>query len=681
MRAEEEVKRAQPTPRRIVSRRQFLIGSSVTMASLALVACAPSAAPAPSAVEPAAVEPAAAVAEPAVAGQKYNEAPMLADLVRAGSLPPVDERLPNNPMIVEPLESIGQYGGDWNGGTIETNGNLWTRNGGYQQMLRWTPAWDGIIPNLAESFEASDDATLFTFHLREGIRYSDGEPLTADDILFWYEDVLMNEELTPSVASWLKREDEPVVVEKIDDYTVTFRFAGPHGLFIKNAAQTNFDVVCYYPRHYLEQFHVKYNPNVAEDAKAAEFDTWVDFFGAKAAFEQNAELPVLRPWVMGTSIGGASSGRVVATRNPYFFKVDTAGNQLPYLDRHIVELATETQVLVLKALNGEIDYQENHISAPSNKAVFFDNREAGQFDFFDLYPTTVNEFIIQFNMNTTDEVLREVFRNKDFRIGLSYAMNRQEIIDLVHVGQGQPWQAAPRPESRFHHERLATQYTEFNPDLANEHLDKAGYTKRDAAGFRLGPDGNRISFVMEVDLGRTTYIDALSLIKPRWDQVGVEMNVRTMERSLWEERCRGRNLEFHASGHRFGGGDGDAVILDARYWLPVDNGSSMYAKAWAFWYNDPEDELAEEPPTEVKQAMEIYRSIGLTGDDEEQVKLMMQVLDIAAEEFYAIGTVLEPNAYGIVTNRMRNVPKVVPNSWIYPTPGPYNPEQFWAENA
>ncbi|MEZ4615359.1 MAG: ABC transporter substrate-binding protein [Caldilineaceae bacterium] len=549
--------------RRTVNRRQFLVGSSLSLAGVAIAACAPGGASAPAADVPAAPAESAAAAEPAVAGQKYNEAPMLADRVRAGELPPVDERLPSEPVTISPVDEIGQYGGEWFGGTVETNGNFWIRNGGYQQLLRWTPDWDGIIPNVADSYEVNDDATEFTFHLREGVRYSDGEPLTADDVMFWYEDVLMNEELTPTIPTWLRNGDDPVIVEKLDDYTVKFTFTGPQGLFIKTATQTQFDVFAYYPRHYLEQFHPNYNDNVAEEAKAASFDTWLDYFGAKSTIHQNAELPNLRPWLMETGIGESSSGRITATRNPYFFKVDTEGNQLPYMDRYIVDIVADTQVLVLKALNGELDFQERFISDPSNKAVFFDNREQGGFDFYELYPTTVNEFIIQFNMNTTDENLREIFRNKDFRIGMSHAINRQEIIDLVHVGQGEPWQASPRPESRYHHERLATQYTEYSPDLANEYLDKAGYTERDAAGFRLGPDGNRISFIMEIDQARTTYIDAMALIKPAWEAVGIECNVRTMERSLWEERCRGRSLEFHASGHRFGGGSGDAVVLSA----------------------------------------------------------------------------------------------------------------------
>jgi peptide/nickel transport system substrate-binding protein len=123
------------------------------------------------------------------------------------------------------------------------------------------------------------------------------------------------------------------------------------------------------------------------------------------------------------------------------------------------------------------------------------------------------------------------------------------------------------------------------------------------------------------------------------------------------------------------------VILDARYYLPLDNGSAMYAKAWAFWYNNPNAANAEEPPAEVKRAMELYRQISLVSSDEEQFNLMMQVLDIAADQFYCVGTVLEPNAFGVVTNRMRNTPSVLPNSWIYPTPAPANPAQFWVDDA
>jgi peptide/nickel transport system substrate-binding protein len=491
----------------------------------------------------------------------------------------------------------------------------------------------------------------------------------------------MNEEITPAIPKWLTRDEQPMVAEKIDDFTVKYSFTTPHGLFLKTLTQTNEDVACRYPRHYLEQFHKTYNPDIEATAEGEGYTTWVDYFTTKSTPHNNAELPVLWPWVMTTALGEEASNRVVCERNPYFWKVDTEGNQLPYIDRYIVDIASDVEVLVLKALNGELDYQERFLSDPKNKAVFFDNREQGQFDFYELTPTTVNEFIICFNLNTTDPVLREIFRMKDFRIAMSYAIDRQSIIDLVHVGQGEAWQASPRPESRFHHERLAKQYTEYDPAKANELLDGIGFTERDSDGFRLGPDGNRISFIMEVDQARTTYLDALDLITDTWADVGVEMIVKAMERSLWEIRCRGSELEFHVSGHRFGGGSGDTVILDPRYYLPINDGNSMFAKAWSFWYNATNEAVAEEPPDIVKHAMEVYDQIGLTADDDEQLKLMTEILDIAADEFYAIGTVLEPSAFGIVTNRMRNIPKTIPNSWIYPTPGPYNPSQFYIDEA
>ena len=673
---------------RKISRRQFIRLSGAATASIVLAACAT--VPPAEQVEvqkpvedtaPKSEAPAKAEQETMPADSAYQESPQLAELVKAGSLPPVDERLPLNPVVTPIVDQIGTYGGEWTGATTETNGNFLIRNGGYQQLLRWTPTWDSITPNIAESVEANDNATEFTFHLREGIRYSDGEPLTADDIMFWYEDVLMNEELTPAVPRYLSRNDQPVVVEKVDDFTVKFTFTEPHGLFLKNLTQTNQDLTTRYPRHYLEQFHKNYNANLDEMVKQEGTDNWMNLFGVKSTPHNNSELPLLWPWKLNNALGEGSGTRVIAERNPYFYKVDPEGNQLPYLDRYNMEIVSDVEVALLKALNGELDFQERFISTPKNKAVLFDNQEKGQFGFYDLTPTTVNEMIIQFNLNCTDEVKRDLFRQKDFRIALSHAIDRQEIIDAVHVGQGEAWQASPRPESRFHHERLAKQYTEYDPDKANELLDSLGYTERDSDGFRIGPDGERLGFIMEIDQARTTYVDALELIKNHWQRVGVDMIVKTMERSLWEVRCRGIELEFHASAHRFGGGSGDAVILDARYYLPLNNGSSMYAKAWSFWYNGVNEELAEEPPEQVKKAMALYDEIGQTADDDKQLELMTQVLDIAADEFYCIGTVLEPNAFGVVTNRMRNTPEIIPNSWIYPTPAPYNPEQFWVADA
>ncbi len=678
--------------KRNISRRQFLIVSGTAAAGLALSACGeetPTEAPEEQAPEEEAPEEVTEVTEEEapeeeapeeeapseeeeVSEGKYKEAPVLAEMVAAGELEPVDDRLPVNPLVVEPTDSIGKYGGVWTSGTIETNGNDLRRNIGYEKLVRWTPAWDGVIPNVCESHESNEEGTEYTFNLREGLKWSDGEPYTADDILFWYEDVRMNEELNPV-------EPKPFFkIEKVDDYTIKWIFDEPQGLFIKEFAQIQNRQVTRHPKHYLQQFHIEYNPEADQLAQDEGFASWSELFMNKELEHENADLPRLWAWVPTVGLSEASS-RVTCERNPYYFKVDPEGQQLPYIDTYRHELAGDNEVLVLKGLNGELDFQEQWINALENRSVFYDNQEKGGYSFWELTPTYAGACIIMLNRDCTDPVKAELFSNKDFRIGLSYAMNRQELVDVVMVGQSEPAQGAPRPESPYYHERLAKQYTEYDVDKANEHLDKAGYAEKDENGWRLGPDGNPISFVLEIDQGRTEYVDMLELIKPRWEEVGIQMNLKLMERSLWEERCRGRNLEFHGSAHKFGGGGGEAVLLDPRYWFPNGYSSCIYAKSWGAWYQNRDDEIAKEPPDDVKAIMSRYDDLYLTSDPEKQTEIIEDVLDMSADQFFHIGTVLEPPMWGIVTNRMRNTPESIPLSWIYPTPNPANTHQFYIE--
>lgn len=188
-----------------------------------------------------------------IQAMEYKEAPELAKLVEEGKLPTVAERLPKNPLVVEPVEKIGQYGGDWRLGHVGTHLTHMSRYMGYENLIRWSPGWKGIIPNLAEKWEASEDAKEYTFYLREGVKWSDGAPFTADDILFWYEDILLNTDLTPTIP----KDFVGLTVEKIDDYTVKFIFEQPNGLFLMRAAGVNMFILR--PKHYLKQFHPKYN--------------------------------------------------------------------------------------------------------------------------------------------------------------------------------------------------------------------------------------------------------------------------------------------------------------------------------------------------------------------------------------------------------------------------------------
>lgn len=538
--------------------------------------------------------------------------------------------------------------------------------------MRYTPTYDAVIPNLAEAVKASEDGREYTFTLRAGLKWSDGTPYTTEDVLFWFEDVVMNREITPTPPR------PAYTITKVDELTFKWTYAEPNGLFLKDLARINVERAAGHQKKHLMQFHKKYNTTNLDDlVKQNAQNTWADLFNFKREAHNNPDLPTMWPWKLQQGFGTGRSS-VAAERNPFYFKVDSDGNQLPYIDRYTLQLATDPEVLVLKALNGELDWQEQWINAPKNKSIFFDSQQKGKFHIFELTPTTVNSMNIVLNMNCTDPVIKEIARNKDFRIGLSHAYNRQEVIDVVFVGQGKAAQTSPRPESKYYHQRLATQYLEYDLNKANQALDKA-YPKKDSAGFRLGPDGKRISLIFEIDSGRTTYIDSMELVKKTWARVGVEMTVKTMDRALWEQRVRVTDFEYHGSCHTFGGGAGDSVILDPRYWFPQNTGNSFWAKAWAYWYVNPSSPLAEEPPEEVKKQMKLYDEIRATSDDKKQQELLKQILDIQADLFPTIGTSYDGNFYGITVDRLKNTPKSLPSSYDYPTPAPTNPATWYFE--
>jgi peptide/nickel transport system substrate-binding protein len=252
-------------------------------------------------------------------GMTYSEAPMLADMVAAGSLPPVEERLPLEPLVVEPNDRIGVYGGTWRMGLRGGgDGALLSRTLGYENLLRWTPQWDGIIPNVAKSYEANDDGTEFTFYLREGMKWSDGEPFTAHDIVFWYEAKVANTEISPSPITWMVSGGELGVVEAVDDYTVKFSFAAPNGLFIQRMASVDGREVTRYPQHFFEQFHKEYNPDGIDAlVAAAGVADWVALWNLKTTdLEGFASVrPVIGAWVLQSDYT-ADTVQLIGTRNP-----------------------------------------------------------------------------------------------------------------------------------------------------------------------------------------------------------------------------------------------------------------------------------------------------------------------------------------------------------------------------
>ena len=433
-----------------------------------------------------------------------------------------------------------------------------------------------------------------------------------------------------------------------------------------------------YSRDYCDDYHPTYTPDANAAAQAAGYENWTDHLLAQCGVWndpprwQNPDRPSLDAWIIDAPYT-ATATEVTFVRNPYYWKVDSAGNQLPYIDRLALRVSESVDDLVLRAMNGEIDFQDRHIALLSNKPLFFDNQEAGDYRLIDTFSDAYNTMVIALNLTHPDPALREAFNNRDFRVGLSHALDRQEIIDAVFIGQGQPFQIGARPESRHYHERLATQYTDYDVDLANQYLDQAGFAERDSAGYRLGPDGERISFTIEtIAAFRPEWPDMLELVRIYWQEVGIDVSINTIDRTLYYDR---RQANLHDAQVWLGEG-GFTPLLDPRFLIPF-NYESIHARGWELWFTNPDGSGAVEPPQAVQAMYALYQQAAASPDEAEQDRLIQDLFEQAADAFHVIGISLPPDGYAIAANDLRNVPDRMPAAWVYPSPGPVVPAQFF----
>jgi ABC-type transport system substrate-binding protein len=659
-----------------LNRRDFLRLSALAAAGITVAACAKTAEPtqevAPTATQATTKEQAATATPVPEAGPSAQQAPAVMDQVAAGTLPPLEDRLTTEPHIVPVTEQIGKYGGDQTMGTLGVaDGAIFSRFTKYENLVRWNIDWTDVIPDIAKSFEVQDEGKTFVFSLRKGMKWFDGEPYTADDILFWYEEA-SNTDLNPSFSSTWSTAGGPVVVTKEDDYTVKWAFADPYGLFLQRQSTPSGSGLAYRAKHWLQQFFPAYADKADLEAKtqAAGVTYWYEAYGDWTDEELNPDRPCNWAWQYTSVLG--DSPQFACERNPYYWKTDPEGNQLPYCDRQVYTVQGDAEAIVMMAVAGEISYQGRHIASLTNKPLFMDNMEQADIRFIDNVGSGMNALTLPLNLTHKDPVMREVFQNKDFRIALSHAINRQEIIDVVNLGQGTPWQCAPLPESPLYNETLATQYTEFDPDTANAMLDEI-LPDKDGEGMRLRPDGDPLGIVAEVASNQQARIDALELIKGYWADVGIRMTVKSEDRSLLYERKDANDCDMAV----WGGDGGMDVVLEPRWYFPYSH-ESNYAEAWVDWYETVGKE-GEEPVEAAKQQMELYDQLKVTVGTEAQNEIMTQILNIAQEQFWVLGTYRTPPGYEVCKNKFRNVKNPNLGSWLYPNPGPQNPQQYYWE--
>jgi len=555
---------------------------------------------------------------------------MLADKVAAGELPPVDERLPENPFVIEGLDGVGNYGGAWR----------MAKKGQADGFARGQVLGRGLLninqdlilhDYLAEAHEVSDDATVWTFHLRKGTKWSDGAPMTSEDFRFWYEDLILNREYTTAHPKWLASivdgEVTPAEFSAPDDHTLVYTFAKPNGLLsLKGGIVRGIPAA---PAHFLKPFHADYGDKAEIDAWVAGNDSWDDRTHLLAD-KDNANLtidrPTHEPWL---NQAVWSEEIVTLKRNPYFWEVDTAGNQLPYIDKLQYRDFTDNEVAIMRAVNGEIDCQVRHVGGFANYTVLKEGEATGDYTVLE-FPCPWTD-AIHFNMTTKDQRLRELFRERDFRVAASLCANREEMIELLYDGFGTPRQHVPPKESPFYSEKLANAYIDYDPDQANALLDGLGYTERDGEGYRLWQDGSgdRIAFTC---LGGSSDASPFQLMMVDYlKAIGVQMNYRGVDRSLSIEMHQSNEVEVTTS--QFA--RNLVPLADPQPWTKYTNiNDRPWCNAWTAWYMDPTHPIAEKPPDGhwIWDIWAAWEAIQETADEAKHLEEWDKIMDIWVRE-------------------------------------------------
>jgi len=605
----------------------------------------------------------------------YNQAPMLAN---NKALEPVDKRLPEKPLIIKPLERVGQYGGTLRTAMRSNNDhNAILRMIGNQGLVRWTrDSLNGVEPNLAESWTISPDGSEYVFKLRKGARWSDGSPFTAEDVLFNMNDLVYNKGFLANPPADFVVNDKPAEVTKIDEYTVKFKFTGPFLSFLEKLATPVDQYPTLFQKKYCSQFTAKYNPHVADLIAKEKVKDWGALLRLKCGDIEvptrwgNPEKPVMDPWVIKDPYTGSST-KVVLERNPYFWQVDTAGNQLPYLDRVQFQLISEVETILLAAINGQLDFQIRHISSIANRPVLSENQAKGGYKLITSSGINANQVGLWLNHSTKNEKLKKLVRNHEFREALSLGIDRKEINDIVFLGQGYPWQSGPQKTSKFYNAQLGTQYLNLDVKKANELLDKIGL-KKDAEGWRLYPEGGRVSMGAIVMISNAAQIESLELVRKQWQKIGVELVINSSERSLFYDRANGNNYDISCD--VFSGGLDPT--FNPRPWLAFHPQESRMSLEWTKYYLS-NGKQGEKPSPSMEKRLKLYDQWQTAKNSAEADRLFKEILQSAADEFEVIGIVGPAPNTGVRNAKLFNVPANMPDGWTWPTPGPSLPQQ-WA---
>ncbi|MFQ5566423.1 MAG: ABC transporter substrate-binding protein [Paracoccaceae bacterium] len=620
----------------------------------------------------------------------FQENPAIGDLnsqIQGNpDLMPLAERLPEEPLVVVPYDAIGTYGGTFNmlsnAPEAGTSDLLSVR---HVNLVRYSDDLATIVPNIAKGWEWNDDFTQLTFFLRKGHKWSDGEPFTSADVKFWYDNLALDPNVIAKPKDYVLVAGERMTVETPDPQTVVFKLPAPKPGLLAHFA-THYGQG-FQPKHFLGQFHPDFNPDADALAQSLGFEKGYDVISAyygnsdwtdtptpylahpdKAPNMPKGVMPSLESHI---TIRDTTEGRHYVA-NPYFHMVDTAGNQLPYINEQDEIYVNENEVRILKLINGEADYKHQSLQLPS-APILMENQEKGDFT-IDLRPTIAMD-TFSFNVTSADLGKREVFNNLKFRQAMSVAINREEINQVAFFGLGTVRQYigfSPRPD--FVDESLESYMTQYDPAMANALLDEIGMVDKDGDGFRELPNGDKIVLDLQFSLQGSNG-QVVEMVGQFWADVGVQTTVKEVTPDEYRSAQSSNQLDVGM----WRKGQPLAIVLgNNELWVPPFENYFAHRTGmlWAEWV-DTNGAKGVEPPDFVKQMMDDINAFqSASPGSAESNALGARLAKNMTENLLFIGVVQAPGPI-YHRNALKNFPVFKTASYEYYRTYPYRPHQWY----
>jgi peptide/nickel transport system substrate-binding protein len=602
------------------------------------------------------------------------ETPFFEDRIKQGELLSIADRLPEQPEIVS-------FEGDFRPG--EHGGQLRLLMGkqkdirqitvyGYARLIGYTLELE-LKADILESVDVEGER-IFTLHIRKGHKWSDGHPFTSEDFRYYWEDIANNAELSNGGPSKkLTIDGELPVVDIIDELTVRYSWSQPNPFFLPALAGAS-PLYIYAPAHYLRQFHRRYQTKerLAELVEQYQSRDWVGVHinRDRPYKATNPDLPTLQPWVNTTF---PPSERFIFERNPYYYRIDSNGRQLPYIDTIAVNIASG-KLIPAKTGANESDLQARYLRM-DNYTFLKQSEKRSDYE-VRLWSTAKGANIALFpNLNAKNPAMRSLFQDVRFRKALSLAIHRHEINQVVYFGLALEGNNTVLPASPLFKPEYQTTNAEFDLKQANQLLDALGLVNRDDRNVRLLPDGSPLEIMIQTAGESTEETDILELIHDSWLAAGIKLYSIPSTREVF------RNRIF----------SGDAMMS---IWSGMANGlpransspaalaaTSRYQYQWPQWgqYYESGGTAGEEPQlAEVKQLMRLNHDWRMAVDKTQRESIWHEMLKIHQQQMFSIGIIAGVRQPVVVNQYLQNVPAfgfydMQPGAYF----GIYKPDTFW----